>query len=342
MDWNCLPACIGSLPHLRPDQAVDEMLRHMKRIPFWPQMPTMGFEENMYAQYSTHLPGIKIDAHGKRISVDLTDYDPERFYEAVLGEDFNYFEYPRSCFHGLYELLEDHELPKETQALKGQVTGPISMGLQIFDQNGKSVIYDEAYAEIVRKNLNMLMRQQEFMLRQKFPRTIMFMDEPSLSLVGTPFAAVSKENVIKWINEVFEGVQSLKGLHCCGNTDWPMVLSTDIDILSFDAYNYGYTISLFPEEVKNFLYRGGTIAWGIVPNDEEKLRAETPAKLVERLEREMATLSSRGISPNLVMRSSIITPQCGLGPLNDESLVESALHMLVNTSDVMRTRHLLG
>ncbi|HUL40125.1 MAG TPA: hypothetical protein VLU38_07535 [Methanomassiliicoccales archaeon] len=341
MEWNCLPTCIGSLPHIRPNQAVDAALRHLKRIPYWPQLPAMGFEENMYAQYATHLPGALIDPHNKRISVDLGNYDPERFYEAVLGEDFNYFQYPRTCFHGLFELLEEWELPKEALFLKGQVTGPISMGLQVFDQTGKSVIYDESYSEIVRMGLNMMMRQQEYMLRQKHPRTILFLDEPSLSLVGTPFAAVSKENVVRWIDEVLQGVTSVKALHCCGNTDWPMVLSASIDVLSFDAYSYGYTISLYPNEVASFLERGGAIAWGIVPNDEEKLLRETPATLVERLEREISNLSSKGISHDLILRSSIITPQCGLGPLDDESLAEKALHLLANTSDVMRERHSL-
>jgi methionine synthase II (cobalamin-independent) len=341
MEWNCLPTCIGSLPHLRPKEAVDVALRHLKQIPYWPQLPAIGFEENMYAQYATNLPGAKIDAHNKKITVDLDDYDPERFYEAVLGEDFHYFEYPRTCFHGLYELLDEWDLPKEAIYLKGQVTGPISMGLQVFDQTGKSVIYDESYSEIVRMNLNMMMRQQEFMLHQKHPETILFLDEPSLSLVGTPFAAISRENVVGWIDEVLQGVTSVKALHCCGNTDWPMVLSTKIDILSFDAYSYGYTISLYPDNVASFLERGGAIAWGIVPNDEEGLQQETPASLVERLEREMSVLSEKGISIDLVLRSSLITPQCGLGTLRDESLAERALHLLANTSMLMRERHSL-
>jgi methionine synthase II (cobalamin-independent) len=341
MEWNCLPTCIGSLPHLRPKEAVDVALRHLKQIPYWPQLPAIGFEENMYAQYATNLPGAKIDAHNKKITVDLDDYDPERFYEAVLGEDFHYFEYPRTCFHGLYELLDEWDLPKEAIYLKGQVTGPISMGLQVFDQTGKSVIYDESYSEIVRMNLNMMMRQQEFMLQQKHPETILFLDEPSLSLVGTPFAAISRENVVGWIDEVLQGVTSVKALHCCGNTDWPMVLSTKIDILSFDAYSYGYTISLYPDNVASFLERGGAIAWGIVPNDEEGLQQETPASLVERLEREMSVLSEKGISIDLVLRSSLITPQCGLGTLRDESLAERALHLLANTSMLMRERHSL-
>ncbi|GAH14871.1 unnamed protein product, partial [marine sediment metagenome] len=54
-----------------------------------------------------------------------------------------------------------------------------------------------------------------------------------------------------------------------------MLLSTKIDILSFDAYNYAQSLSLYPSEVKSFLDRKGNIAWGIVPNDELLLAKET-------------------------------------------------------------------
>jgi methionine synthase II (cobalamin-independent) len=340
MDWKCLPACIGSLPHLDSKLAVDTVLRHLRRVPFWPQLPSIGFEENMYAQYATHLPGAKIDVERKRIAVDLNSYDPEAFYTAVLGEDLDYFQHPRPSFHGLYELMENWQLPAETIALKGQVTGPVSLGMQIVDSTtGKSVIYDEAYSEIVRKNLNMMLRWQERFLRQKCPETIMFLDEPSLSLVGTPFAAISKESVVKWIDEVFENVQSIRAVHCCGNTDWPMVLSASIDILSLDAYNYGHTIGLYPREVKDFLDQGGTIAWGVVPNDAEVLAAETVDSLVERLERAIGSLGSRGVPMEKLVRQALITPQCGLASLQDESLADDALHMLVKVSEMMRRQY---
>ena len=118
----------------------------------------------------------------------------------------------------------------------------------------------------------MCVRWQERRLSDLSDQVIMFLDEPSLSLIGTPFASVSGDNVISWIDEVFEGVTATRGLHCCGNTDWPMVLSTSVDLLSFDAYNYAFSVSLYPEQLKRFLERGGgscrggsyrtwTIAW---------------------------------------------------------------------------------
>ena len=337
MSWNCLPLCIGSLPHSDPAKAVDLVLRHLKRIPYWPQLPALGFRENMYAQYSIKLPGARIDEEGKRIIVDLANYDPHEFYEAVISEDLEHFALPRESFHGLHELLS-RPLSEEAVAIKGQVTGPVSLGLQVFDSTGKSVIYDDAYGEIVRKNLNLMLRWQESKLREKCPRTIMFLDEPSLSLVGTPFAAISSSQVKAWIDEVFEGVKGCKGLHCCGNTDWPTVLDTKIDILSFDAYSYGHTISLYPGEVTSFLDRGGTIAWGMVPNSEEALNAETMGSLLERFDSSIERLVAKGIPRSKIVENSLVTPQCGLGGLSEE-LSETAVRMLVSLSEEFRKRN---
>ncbi len=339
MDWNCVPACIGSLPNKDPAEAVDLVLRCLKHIPYWPQLPALGFGENMYAQYSTKLPGIEIDAKAKRISVDLTAYEPEEFYQAVLSEDLDYFAYPKENFHGLYELLS-RRLPTGLKAIKGQVTGPVSLGLQIFDSSGKSVIYDEAYSEIIRKNLNLMLRWQERELQKSCTMALLFLDEPSLSLVGTPFAAVSLENVTTWINEVFENVNCSKGLHCCGNTDWPTVLNTNVDVLSFDAYNYGHTISLYPDDVKRFLERGGAIAWGIIPNQEDSLHLASVAGLIEKLERTMASLVAKGVDQEILYRTSLLTPQCGLGSL-DEALASEALLLLNQVSNEFRKRHSL-
>jgi methionine synthase II (cobalamin-independent) len=293
----------------------------------------------MYTQYSTKLPGINIDAKAKRISVDLMNYDPQEFYQAVLSEDLDYFAYPQDNFHGFYELLS-RGLPADLKAIKGQVTGPFSLGLQIFDATGKSVVYDDAYSEIIRKNLNLMLRWQERELQKKCARALLFLDEPSLSLVGTPFAAISPEKVTSWINEVFENVNCIKGLHCCGNTDWSTVLKTNVDVLSFDAYNYGHTLSLYPAEANRFLERGGSIAWGIIPNQEDDLRLTSVPSLIEKLERAMSPLVAKGVDPELLNKTSLLTPQCGLGSL-DEFMAAETLLLLNQISKEFRRLHSL-
>lgn len=334
VDWNLAPACIGSLPHPRPEDAVDLVLEKVGRIPFWPQLPRIDFGENMYAQYAAHLPGIQIDMERRRVTVDLKRYDPEEFYTHVLSDDLDRFAYPKEHFRGFHEFMS-REIPKDAMAVKGQLTGPISMGLQIVDTDGKSVLYDDAYAEIVRKNLNMMARWQERELRSKHDRILLFLDEPYLSLMGTPFASISSSNAVAWINEVLEGLDGLTGAHCCGNTDWPTVMSTNADVLSFDAYEYGYTISLYPEEVADFLEKGGSLAWGIVPNTAEACRQESVDSLVSRLREGITSLERKGIDADLLIRRSMITPQCGLGGVEVEES-EAMLDLLVALSDRVR------
>jgi len=294
----------------------------------------------MYAQFSFTLPGVKVDAHKKRIIVDLNDYDPEAFYTAVVTDDVDHFAHHKDHFQGLYALL-DRFKGRKLPAVKGQVTGPLSAGLQILDQNGKAAIYDEAYGEIIRRNLNMQAKWQARKLKEISDRPIIFLDEPSLTLIGTPFASISQRQVVEWTDEVLEGVDAVKAMHCCGNTDWPLLLSTSIDMLSFDAYNYAHTVSLFPKEVSAFLDRGGSIAWGLIPNMEDQIAKETVGTLLKRFESYMDLLYRKGMDLDLVLERSLITPQCGLGGL-DEAKAERVLELLNGTVEAIRQRYRLG
>jgi hypothetical protein len=103
---------------------------------------------------------------------------------------------------------------------------------------------------------------------------MIFFDEPSLSAFGSAFSGLNREDVVRSLNECFAAVKGLKGTHCCGNTDWNVLLSTHLDILSFDVYNYLETLSLYPKDLRAFLERGSTLAWGIVLTSEAILKED--------------------------------------------------------------------
>jgi hypothetical protein len=119
--------------------------------------------------------------------------------------------------------------------------------------------------------------------------------------------------VISSLNECFDAVNGLTGVHCCGNTDWSLLLSTHLDILSFDAYGYLETLALYPKELTKFLERGGVLAWGIVPTSEDILREDFQS-LVRRFKKGVGTLIEKGIDPNL-LQEPILTPSCGTASL---------------------------
>jgi methionine synthase II (cobalamin-independent) len=116
------------------------------------------------------------------------------------------------------------------------------------------------------------------------------------------------------------------------------VLQTSLDILSFDAYNYAETLALYPAEVNSFLNRGGVIAWGIVPNEEQALNKETKASIVDRLEGAMKLLSKKGISYDTIKSQCLITPSCSLASISIKAAA-GALELTSAVSADFRKKH---
>ena len=92
-----------------------------------------------------------------------------------------------------------------------------------------------------------------------------------------------------------------------------MLLSTDIDILSFDAYEYLETLCLYPNELKTFLEREEILAWGIIPTS-EAIQKEDAQSLVKRFKEGVESLSKKR-RDQIRIQGTIITPSCGTASL---------------------------
>ena len=336
MDRNFATTLIGSLPYRSAGEALDKVTEGRITYPAWPQLPALGYNESMYAQTGCRLPGIRIDDLDKKITVDLKRYDPGDIYEAILSEDTDYFEHPKKYHSGLYEFL-GRDL-SGFKAVKGQVTGPISEGLQITDAEGRSVIYDDAYSEIIRRAVNLTAKRQWKDLAEHNKNVIIFFDEPSLTMLGTPFASISNDDAVDWINESMDGLKCDKAIHCCGNTDWPLIFRTDMDILSFDAYAYSHTIAMFPDEVSKFLEKGGTLSWGMIPSTDDLAESETAEHLVRMFRDNISALVKKGVDEDLIVRRSMVTPQCGLGAMEAKN-ADRMIAMLYDVSNAMKKHY---
>jgi len=338
-EFNCLPTIIGSMPHTDPEAACSMVSHYLKDIPAWPQLPNRSFLENMYVQYSQGFPGVVVKGNSIHIdrSQDL-DKPLEQLYAAYLENDFDKYPVSAEYAAGLHSFLSLTDL--SPPAVKGQVTGPISWGLTVTDKDRRAILYDDTLADALAKLLRLKAGWQEKELKKISPNTIIFVDEPYMASFGSAFVSISRERVISLLEEVFSGISGLKGVHCCGNTDWPVLLETGTDILSFDAYNYAQSLSLYPAEIKKFLDRNGTIAWGIVPNEAEALAGETVASLKDRLEEAMAPFTRNGIRFKQLIEQGLLTPSCTLVSLGSEETAARALELLVELSIAIRKRYL--
>ncbi|MBN1953567.1 MAG: methionine synthase [Anaerolineae bacterium] len=315
---NCRATGIGSTPHADPAAALAFVLETFPEIPFWPQLPRRAFRESIYAQFSEYLPGLHIDDREERIWIELgagwTEH-AEAFYAAFLTEDPAQFAPSSAHAAGLYELLQ-HDPLETAWALKGQVLGPVSFGLQVSDQDLRPSMYDEWMYDVIVKNTLRQAQWQEARLRTICPRTIMFVDEPFLSMFGSAFASISRQEVIAALEEVLAGLQGWTAVHCCANTDWSLLLETSVDILSFDAYEYAENLALYPDELRRFLDRGGMLAWGVIPNTGGVAETVTLDQAWQILERDLQMFERKGFQRRELLPKSLITPACGTGTLS--------------------------
>ena len=338
-EFGCLPTGIGSMPHTDPSEACSEVVRCLKEIPAWPQLPKRSFLEHMCVQFSHGFPGITIE--DERIYVDCSqglDEPLEQLHTAYLENDIDKYPISSDYAAGLHSFLALTTLAP--LGVKGQITGPVTWGLAVTDDSHRAILYDDTLADAIAKLLKLKAAWQEKALSQISSNTIIFVDEPYMVSFGSASFSLSRERVINLLEEVFGGISGLKGVHCCGNTDWSILLDTSTDIVSFDAYNYAQSLSLYPAEIKAFLDRKGAIAWGIVPNDEESLAKESVASLKDRLEEAMAPFTRKGVPFKQLLQQGLLTPSCGLGLLATKEAASQVLELLAELSIKIRKRYM--
>ncbi|RJP74944.1 MAG: methionine synthase [Candidatus Zixiibacteriota bacterium] len=318
------------------------MLRYLPQIPTWPQLPNAGYLESMYLQYSGGMPFVTLDPAKERLFMDLRGdiwADLERFYERVLEDDLEWFAITPQYASGLHAFIGRlwRTRPPELVMVKGQVTGPISFGLMITDERKRSVLYREEVFDAVLKSLALKARWQARQLQRLHPQVLMFIDEPYLSSFGSAFINLSRDQVLQYLEEVVSAIHqegALAGVHCCGNTDWSILMDTELDVINFDAYEYFQGMTLYLDRLQAFLKRGGVLAWGIVPTNPQIAQGSAETLRRKFLE-QVADLEGRGIDREVLLRQSLLTPSCGMGSLSVET-AGLVLQRLAEVSQAVR------
>ena len=339
----CKATGIGSFPHTEAAVVCDLILKYLPEIVLWPQLSNADFREQMEIQFSEGFPCVKLDKDKNRMYFD-TNGDPsaalEKFYENVALENLDYFKISPDFSRGIYAMEEklSAQPVSSIEYFKHQVTGPLTFGLATVDQDKRAIYYNELFRDVIIKGITM----KALWLLKRFERPqykqICFVDEPILSAFGSStYVSVQRSDVVNCLGEVVEAIHQKGvpvGTHCCGNTEWPLLIDAGVDIISFDAYSFGDTISYYPEQIGSFLEKNGILAWGIVPTS-EKIEEETPESLVKRLEEAVANLAGKGIDKDLIWKNCLITPSCGTGSL-PPAISEKIFSQLAKVSQLLR------
>jgi len=343
---------IGSMPFADPDYAVKVAIERMG-APIWPQLPKQGMNEQMEIQYSEGMPCVVIDREKHRMFLDTAGDHSEAlaaFYEGYMGAmdpdsgtgDCSAMAISPEFSKGIYAMEKKLKADgRKLPWLKCQTTGPCSFALTIVDENKRAIYYNEELRDVIVKALAMKCRWQLQKFRPYAENLICFIDEPILSAFGSStYVSVKREDVVALVNELVQAVHADKGLagvHCCGNTEWSILIDAGVDIVNFDAFEFGQTIAMYPDHVKKHLAAGGMLAWGVVPTS-PKIREQTVDSLAAHLEKMMDNLAAKGISKQLIVEQAILTPSCGTGSM-DVADAEKVFDMLAALSKAMKAKY---
>jgi methionine synthase II (cobalamin-independent) len=335
-----MATAIGSLPHTDPEEACAMTLEHLREAPVWPQLPRRDFRENMYAQYSEGLPGVVVDSGKRKVFCDTSGEllpEIERVYEAYIEGELSYASIGADHAAGLHAFADRIKDAGGTYPLlKGQVTGPISFGLTVLDENNRPILYNDQLAEAMVKLLNLKARWMETFLRGTGAagEVLIFFDEPYLVSVGSALVSVSPERVVDSLRQCMEGLTCLTGAHCCGNTDWTLLFQAGVQVVNFDAYGYLESMALYADELAGFLENGGALAWGLAVNKPD-IDGESAESLARRFEEGLELLASRGVPRDLLLERAMFTPSCGLEGVSTQQ-AERAYRLTAELSGLLR------
>jgi len=291
------------------------------------------------------IPCLRIDREKRKIFMDPS---PEReielieFYERYEQGDLDYFATTAQAAPFLYAMLEKlkESPPPELKWVGFHTAGPVLLGDIIVQTDGSPSFNNETYRDVIKKASNMKTKWLVKKIKEEIPGVEVLADLPETTLVNftSSGGTGTRDEIIKAINEGFQDLTCPTWIHCCANIDWSLLMETKVDIINFDAYQHSENMALYSKQLRQFLERGGMIAWGIVPVIEELLLKETVPSLVERLEKGINLFVRQGIDEELLVSSSWILSSCETILLTHEQS-DLVFGMIKEISQIMRKKY---
>jgi hypothetical protein len=287
-----LPPCattgIGSLPHASVEAAL--RLALAQDVPFLPQLPRAGPSEGMLAAALEGLPGL-IVGEGGRCAVDVAAWEAGRGeLEERLDDPATLEPGPAGscCYRPFLEAIA----AAGSEVAKVQLTGPLTLGWAVRSADGRELGEIAGLEAQVFKLVQGRAIAMVRAVRAAGAAPIIFFDEPGL--VALPALAP-----LAGLAPLFDALRregALVGLHCCGQTRWPLVLALAPDFLSIDASLSLTSVLEDRSAWQRFVDGGGALSLGVLPTSGAR-----PLP-IEVLERGLAGQAGR----------SMLTPACGL------------------------------
>ena len=331
-----LTTAMAVMPHRDVDRALETALS--LDVPFWPQLPLLNYYEDMYVQAAEHFPGIVLDLENKKLQFSWEKFALEAEETLAHFDEPGYFDISKN-YSVVYHRFLSLDL-SGYPAIRGQLEGPISFGLNILDQDRRPIIFDDTVRPFMLEFMARRVNVQLDRLKGLNSNAFMFIDEPGLQFVFSGISGYGDLAARRDMESFFALIERPRGVHLCGNPDWDFLLGLDLDVLSLDVYTNGEVFSSYAGSIRRFLDRGGVLVWGVVPTNFEPFEREGVDSLENRLEDIWSALDRSGIDRDFLLARSMLSPAtCCLVNPDGEHTVEKAFQTVKSLSERLRSRY---
>ena len=332
---NLLTTAMAVMPHRDVDRALRAALS--LDVPFWPQLPLLSYYEDMYVQASEHFPGILADMEKRTLRFSMEKFIIELEHTLAHFEEPEFFDISET-YSVVYHRFLKMDL-SSSPAIRGQLEGPISFGLNVLDQDNRPILFNDTVRSFMLEFMAKRINTQLNRLKVLNPNAFMFVDEPGLQYIFSAMSGYDSISAEQDMESFFSGVERPSGVHLCGNPDWDFLLGLDLDVLSLDVYSNGEIFVSYAKPILRFLERGGCIIWGIVPTNFEPFDKENIATLEKRLTDYWHILERSGVDRQFLISRSMLSPAtCCLVNPDGVGTVEKAFERINALSEVLRSR----
>ena len=330
---------LGVLPYESVEPATRMMVKLFEKIPYCPFFSKITKDETLLTASLRKIPGISVT--DKNISFNPTSAT----YNQALAKLDKAFVHPKKdlllpyamqCVFSekFFSIIKKYESPNAIV----NIIGPYTLAQILKSLSSELVITDKNFRKLVIQAVSVKVLATIEKIKEASSKTqpIVILEEYLLGGLGTikrENEEITSELVTSMLTRVVEKIKeagALVAVRCSEKCDWQVPINAGIDIIIFDAYNNPNNLSIFPDQIIDFINRGGKIAWGIVPTTTESIvRNIDTESIFKRLIVTMNGLVESGVPHKLVYDSAIICPQGDTGHL-PIIFAEKVLLMLVN------------
>jgi len=302
---------IGSVPYRSPSAAVDFVEEVSPEIPFWPK-PAQGFPcSNMVEQLIQPFKSLLRTGNGTFPGYYVREGKLNELIDFLVGGEVALMPETAGGFFAFEKALEAGRFASAI-AFKGQTTGPLTLAMSLYHENGPFMDVPELRAAISNYVSRLALWQVERLQKWGKP-LILFVNEPYLATVKEAHT----DGAIGLLDTVLSAVKAkdtIVGVHSCAAPPVFKVLGqVNPNLVSFDA-SQDLEKFLKDKDAQEYVQSGGSVAFGFAP-------AKFSSKKLNVMPHYLRWVMSipKEISTRELARNSLITVTCGLSGVDREN-----------------------